>query len=147
MKNLFLIIFLAICASAKADMQTLNIPSSTNAVFATSTNLNAGSGRTLPEAVTGGRIYVEFTGTAATTNGTYTVFFQTGRFASSNFWDSATNSNIKVSVPCQGVTNCNSAWFNFVGIPAVRSGIEINTSQGIATNLSYKIVFPSKLNQ
>lgn len=145
MRNIVFLLFLMMVASSHAAMQNLNVPSGTNAVFATSTNTVDGVPVSLPDGVAAVRIYVEFTGTTATTNGNYNVFFKTGRYrvASSNFWDVATNSNIKISVPTVGLTNTGSLWFNLTGVQSIRVGREENLSQGIATNLTYTIVIPS----
>lgn len=143
MKKLFFLLFL-ICVSVKAENQVLNIPTGTNLVSTATTNTTDGTARTMPDGVSGVRVYVGFTGSTATTNGVYTVYLRTAT-SSTGIFDISTNSNIKVDVPCVGLTNGASLWFNFTGINAVKVGRQENTSQGPVSNATVTVVIPTRI--
>lgn len=110
-------------------------------VAASSTNSTAGTSQELLFAQRPCRIWVTASGVAATTNGSLVVKFSTA--ASTNQWDTANLSEVKVTMSSLGATtNTYSTWFETAGIRYIRVGQIENTFVGVVSNIAIRISAP-----
>lgn len=134
------ILSLVLITTSKAEVwDAIMSPGVTN-IAATSTNTTPGQVFHLRENIRDLRIYVSGYGTAASTNGTLTVFFQTSPDMSTNVWCDASTSNIKLTFNTMGAsTNYVCDWFATQGVRFFRQGRVENTFLGPVSNLNIRI--------
>lgn len=113
-------------------------------IVANSTNQTAGTTFQLYNAVrTPIRLYVTGEGNSATTNGNLIIKFSTaaGTPNSTNTFDTAALSNIKLTLSATGSTNTVSDWFTIGGGYYLRVGQIENTSNGSFSNIVVRAGF------
>lgn len=88
------------------------------------------------------RIYVTASGLASTTNGSFIIKFSTSTGTSSvtNEFDTASLSNIKITMSSLGLTtNTVSDWFQVRGVRYIRVGSMENTFLGPVSNITVRV--------
>lgn len=136
-------VFAVVVTAAPFRFDQKTVPNDAEFLAATSTNSNKGdplsvssNNGAIPDGVT---IIARCSGltagtTNATMNATYTVYLE--RSFDGVYYDSPTNSDLKIVVPLNGVvTNQVSIYRNIGGARFIRQGRRENTAIGIVTNI------------
>lgn len=143
----FIIVACAPFALHAQSVVKQDIAPAVTAVAATTTNATAGTVFFIDNPVSRARLYVQFSGTAATTNGSFIVKFSTatGNATSTNAFDTASTSNIKVteSVGGSGTAISASDWFALDGVRYLRVGQMENTFLGPVSNIVISLSAPT----
>lgn len=147
MKHKFLwLALLAVCTICYADQTTLFVPISpaVTSLAATSTNTTDGTALQVPSGGAPVRLYLTASGIAATTNGTFTVYFRTasGNGYTTNSFDTSSSSYIRLQfTTLGGSTNTVSDWFQLTGVRYIKVGRMENTFQGAVSNISLNLSY------
>lgn len=156
MKKIIAVLSLALACTVMAEGPTfapLNVPVSMKDTAAGTTNATAGNPFFFYAGQSPVRIWASFTGTPATTNGSFTVKFSTASGLHSppgasitNEFDTAASSAIKLVATTMngatvgaGTTNTISDWFQVGGAGWIRLGQVENTFLGPVSNLTITI--------
>jgi hypothetical protein len=154
MKKLLLLLSCLLSLSAYAtenDPVFVNLGTSVTNIAASTTNTTAGPIFTLPLSPSQVRFYVTAQGNAATTNAgaatvsNLVVFISTacGNEVTTNNFDTAQLSNIKITVPNLGsATNTASDWMVMSGVKYLRVGAIQNNNLGSVSNLQVILSYP-----
>lgn len=141
-----LLILGASSLSAQTTPEAFNLTPAVTTLVLTSTNTAAGTTLKLHEGKRNVRMYLTANGIAATTNGSLIVKFSTasGSGTTTNSFDTASLSNIKLTMSTlAGATNTVSDVFDLTGARYIRVGQIENTFQGIVSNITISVGYPT----
>lgn len=158
MKKYLFSLFLGLTLSLNAyadgaggyDPVAQNMGTAVTNVAASTTNSANGTIIALPTSPSAVRIWLTAGGNAGTTNGSSSVSnlvvkisTASGTLLSTNAFDTANNSNIKLTLPVNGaVTNTVSDWFLLTGARYIRVGQIENNTLGSVSNIQVIVGYP-----
>ncbi len=135
---------LGLCGVSYAqDIVTIPLTPAATSFATATTNSNAGTTVELTDTPDAMRFYVQATGVAGTTGGTFKVFLETG--STTNTMDTGSLSPIYLSIGNIGNTTVYvSDWFNVTGVKYIRVGEVQNTHGDTVSGLACKITYPKR---